>query len=185
MDGSFGLASVRIVILYILFSDLLTTLNRFGAYFDPIQVYMTANDPMELAQLKLLNCQGPLPIPEMSQDGILACLSACFALEFDLSVPSTRRIKNTRVERHLRRCLDHTGSHRLDCFLTVAGSEPYLEQAAAELMQLNEKTTARLLVEHQDLGCVKLGLMWARDTAFEKFEPRIRLWWVLGNQRSS
>jgi hypothetical protein len=89
MDGSFGPASVRLIIFVYLFSALLTTLNSFGAlaYYDPMQVDMIANDLIALAQLKLPDCKGPLPIPEMSQDGILACLSARFALEFDLSGP--------------------------------------------------------------------------------------------------
>jgi hypothetical protein len=100
-----------------------------------MQVDVTANDLIALAQLKLPDCKGPLPIPEMSQDAILACLSARFGWGLTSLAPSTRRIENTQVKRHLRWCLEYTGSHRF-VFLTVTASEPYLAQATAEPIQL-------------------------------------------------
>jgi len=41
----------------------------------------------------------------MSQEAIFACLSVRFGLEFDLSVPNTRAVQVTQVERHLQLCL--------------------------------------------------------------------------------
>jgi hypothetical protein len=136
-----------------------------------------------LAQVKLLDRDHIDPY-EMSQEAILACLSVRFGLEFDLSVPNTRAVQITQVERHLRLCL--AASPGLDCLLTAAGSEPYLAKAAAELIHLSQKTSAQHLVSHGELNCIDRGqrgelvasllIMQARDDAYWTNDPPRHDW---------
>ena len=55
LDGSSGPASVRFLISYISFSDLLTTISSLGAHYDALQTGKSEG-LMCLAQMKLLNC---------------------------------------------------------------------------------------------------------------------------------
>ena len=166
---------------YISFSDSLTAVTSLGAHYDALQTEKS-NGLMNLAQMKLTNCDPSRPITKsrLTSAGILACLSVRFALEFDLSCPSTRLVQATQVERHMRICL--AASPGLDCLLTVAGSEPFLAKAAEELIKISQQSPASLLRHHNELNCIDRGqrgelvalllLMQARDMASEKASSR-------------
>jgi len=157
----------------------ITAVGSLGAHYDALQTEKSEG-LMNLAQMKLTNCNGPITKSELTSAGILACLSVRFALEFDLSCPSTRSVQATQVERHMRICL--AASPGLDCLLTVAGSEPFLAKAAEELIKLSEQSPAELLKQHKELNCIDRGqrgelvalllLMQARDIASEKASSR-------------
>jgi hypothetical protein len=157
---------------FISFSGSLTAASSFGSHYDALQTDKSEG-LMRLAQMKLLHCDGPISKSKLNSAGILACLSVRFALEFDLSCPSTRSVQATQVERHLRICL--AASPGLDCLLTVAGSEPFLAKAAEEILDLSGKSAAELLAHHKELNCIDRGqrgelvalllIMQARDMA--------------------
>jgi hypothetical protein len=155
-----------------LVSHSLTTLTRFGAYYDAIPKE-DSEKLLLLAKTKLLNCDEHISKSSLTPEGILACLSVRFALEFDLSSPSTKLVQATQVERHLQICL--AASPGLDTLLTVAGSEPNLAKAATQLINLSGQSAARLLAWHKELNCIDRGqrgelvalllVMQARDIA--------------------
>jgi len=136
--------------------------------------------------MKLLHYDGPITESKLKSGGILACLSVRFALEFDLSCPTTRSVQATQVERHLRICLG--ASPGLDCLLTVAGSEPFLAKAAEEILDLSGKSAADLLLHHKELNCIDRGqrgelvalllVMQARDMATKKDKTSSGRGWI-------
>lgn len=141
---------------------------------------------MRLAWMKLLNYDGPITGDKLKSAGILACLSVCFALEFDLSCLSTRLVQATQVEWHLWICL--VASPGLDSLLTVSGSEPFLAKAAEEILALSKKSATELLSHHKELNCIDHGqcgelvalllLMQAHNMATKKDKASSDRGWV-------
>ncbi len=85
---------------------------------------------MVLAKVKLLD--GLSSLNEDNRSGSLACLSVRFVLEFNQG-GTAGDIARTQVERHMRLCLAATAGR--ETFITLAGSEPLLAEAAYELVK--------------------------------------------------
>jgi hypothetical protein len=107
---------------------------------------------MDLAKAKLLD--GPIVLEEINRAGSLACLSVRFALEFNMD-GTAGNVARTQVERHMRLCLAATTER--ETFVTLAGSEPLLAEAAYELMEGTHSNPVRSLANHSDLYCVDRG----------------------------
>ncbi len=107
---------------------------------------------MDLAKVKLLD--GPSSLNEDNRSGSLACLSVRFALEFTQG-GTAGDVARTQVERHMRLCLAATAGR--ETFVTLAGSEPFLAEAAYELMKMTQSNPVRHLANHSDLNCVDRG----------------------------
>lgn len=83
----------------------------------------------------------------------LACLSIHFALEFNPADKSGWEMAHTQIEQHMRLCVAATaGFERL---VTMAGSEPYLAEAAQELM--SGVGAVRCLAKNSSLSCIDHG----------------------------
>ncbi|KIL59036.1 hypothetical protein M378DRAFT_284568 [Amanita muscaria Koide BX008] len=149
--------------------DWMSHLGRplFGSYYDRLKDEQAV---LHFAKNKLLIGQSTLDAS--NAPGVLACLSVRFGLEFNEDVFSSR-VARTQVERHMRLCIGATtGFERL---VTLAGSEPFLAEAAYELMRFIPDTPVRCLASHSDLNCVDRGrrgelvaaliIMQARDAA--------------------
>ena len=135
-------------ISFIQLPDSLTASSSFAADYDS---RARANDLMTFAKRKLL-CSAE----NMTPEGILACLSVRFALELDLSVPGSRSIADTQIAQHLRLCSGATPG--FDHLFTFAGSEPFLAEAAAELIcQHSSGTAVKLLATHPHLNFIDCG----------------------------
>jgi hypothetical protein len=106
---------------------------------------------MHLAKSKLLD--GPIKLDDVKGLGSLACLSVRFALDFDLADKCGRDVSLSLVERHMRLCV--AASIGFEKVITMAGSEPYLAEAARELM--SDFGAARLLAENSSLNWIDLG----------------------------
>jgi uncharacterized protein YwbE len=135
----------------------------------------------DFARQKLLDGGPGLKQGDMS--GSLACLSVRFSLEFNEDL-SSRDVACKQVERHMRLCLAATtGFERL---ITLAGSEPFLAEVAAQLMHNSGATPVRYLANHSDLHCVDRGrrgelvaamiIMQARDAAVAARAPQRQRW---------
>ena len=107
---------------------------------------------MEFAKRKLLN--GPAVLAKDNRPGSLACLCVRFALEFDVD-ETARDVACAQVERHMRILVAAT--FEFEEFVTVAGSEPLLAEAAYELMEESKTNAVRHLVDHPSLHCVERG----------------------------
>jgi hypothetical protein len=107
---------------------------------------------MDLAKAKLLD--GPIVLEAMNRAGSLACLSVRFALDFNMD-GTAGDVARTQVERHMRLCLAATTER--ETFVTLAGSEPLLAEAAYELMKGTQSNPVRHLASHSDLYCVDRG----------------------------
>jgi uncharacterized protein YwbE len=140
----------------------------------------------EFAKQKLLD--GGSELKQGDGPGSLACLSVRFALEFDAD-SSSRDVACKQVERHMRLCLaSTTGFERL---IMLAGSEPFLAEAASQIMRLSGVNPVHHLANHSDLHCVDRGrrgelvaaliIMQARDAAVAAPLPRHRKRWVFVN----
>ncbi|KAF8264913.1 hypothetical protein EI94DRAFT_409046 [Lactarius quietus] len=130
--------------------------------------------PLRLAKKKLLD--GPTKLNDEKGLGSLACLSVRFALDFDLADKSGRDVSLTLIERHMRLCVAATtGFEKL---VTTAASEPFLAEAARELMlSFAPFGAVRLLAENPSLSnIIRVGgqhgeliaaliIMRARDAA--------------------
>ena len=110
-----------------------------------------SDELMRFAKARLLD--GPTQLDDLKGLGSLACLSARFALEFDLADKSGRDVALTLVEHHMRLCV--AASIGFEKVITKAGSEPYLAEAARELM--SDVGAVRLLAENSSLGYIDLG----------------------------
>lgn len=152
MGGSSGPPNVRFSISITPLKDSLTTLGRFAADYDSSKTISSspAPDILCFAQQKLL-CAAP-DTRNMPSEGILACLSVLFALEFDPSTPDAYYIETTLVERHLRHCLG--ASHGFESLRTAAGSEPFVAKAAAELIRGSGSTSVEHLEYHEYRRCI-------------------------------
>jgi hypothetical protein len=106
---------------------------------------------MDFVKSKLLD--GPTRIIDMKGVGSLACLSVRFALDFDLADKLGQDVALTLVKHHMRLCVAATGN--FEKVMTMAGSEPYLAEAARELM--SRVGAVRLLAENSYLSCIDLG----------------------------
>ncbi len=129
-------------------SSLLPTSTRFASIYE----YVSDQELMDLAKVKLLD--GPSSLNEDNRSGSLACLSVRFALEFNHD-GTAGDIARTQVERHMRLCLAATAGR--ETFITLAGSEPLLAEAAYELMKMAHSNPVRHLANHSDLHCVDRG----------------------------
>ena len=175
MDMSSGPATVRICVLP-LFIISSAHYHRFGSRYDAV---VKESQPkaeqlvslMKFAKQKILDGQGALPKDD--GHGALACLSIRFGLDINLSDLHGREVAHTQIERHMRLCLEATtGFERL---VTLAGSEPYLAEAAQELMFDSGANPVWHLARNSSLSCVDRGqrgelvamliIMHARDTA--------------------
>jgi hypothetical protein len=109
---------------------------------------------MDFAKGKLLD--GPTMLSQTQNDrsGSLACLSVRFSLEFNMDGTASDVIR-TQVERHMRLCLAATAGR--EKFITLAGSEPLLAEAAYELMNRTSWSPVQHLAHHSDLNCVDRG----------------------------
>ena len=139
MDGSSGPPNARFSISIIPLKDSLTTLSSFAADYDSSKTISFAPDVSCFAQQKLL-CAAPSAY-NMPSEGILACLSVLFALEFDTSTPDAYYMETALVARHLRLCLRASGG--FESLRTAAGSGPFVTKAATELIRGNETTLGR------------------------------------------
>ncbi len=84
----------------------------------------------------------------------LACLSVRFALDFNADA-TARDVSIIQVERHMRLCLAATAGQ--ERFVTIAGSEPLLAEAAYQLVQESNASPVRHLANHVDVNCVNHG----------------------------
>ena len=145
------------------------TTCRFGALHDVLH-WQYRKELILFAKEKLLNGRSTLHYE--NRPGSLACLSVRFALEFNADSIS-RDVTRKQVEGHMRLCLAATtGFGRL---ITLAGSEPFLAEAAWQLMRDRSETPVRRLAKHSDLHCIDRGrrgelvaallVMQARDVA--------------------
>ena len=132
-------------------SSLLPTSSRFAAIYDAHD--FRDDDPIDLAKAKLLN--GKSYLNPTNRPGSLACLSVRFALEFNMEAAGN--VARTQVERHMRLCLAATATTERETFVTLAGSEPLLAEAAYELMKGTQLNPVRHLASHSDLDCVDRG----------------------------
>ena len=107
---------------------------------------------MDLAKTKLLDAKPYLD--PTNGPGSLACLSVRFALEFNMD-GTAGNVARTQVERHMRLCLAATTER--ETFVTLAGSEPLLAEAAYELMRGTQLNPVRYLASHSDLNCMDRG----------------------------
>jgi hypothetical protein len=107
---------------------------------------------MSLAKWELLDRLSY--VPKGDQPGSLACLSVRFALEFNAD-EAARDVACTQVERHMRLCV--AGNAGSEKFITSAGSEPLLAEAAYEVMERNGTSAVRHLADHSDLHCIERG----------------------------
>jgi hypothetical protein len=133
-------------------SNLLPTSNRFGSRWDAME-HKYENVLMDFAKGKLLD--GPTVLLKNNSSGFLACLSVRFALEFNMMDGTASDIACTQVERHMRLCLAATAGR--ERFVTLAGSEPLLAEAAYEIMNNTRSSPVRHLAHHSDLNCVDRG----------------------------
>ncbi len=134
-----------------LMSSLLPISSRFAAIYDADD-YKSEIDLMDLAKAKLLD--GPIVLEAINRAGSLACLSVRFALEFNMD-GTAGDVARTQVERHMRLCLAATTER--ETFVTLAGSEPLLAEAAYELMKGTQSNPVQYLANHPDLYCVDRG----------------------------
>jgi hypothetical protein len=131
------------------------------------------NQVMIFAKQKLLNNK-----PNLLEDkaGSLACLCVRFALEFGTNPNErTRATLHKQIERHMRLCIAATTG--FEEFVTIAGSEPLLAEAAFELTRASKVNPVRHLANHSDLYCVDRGrrgelvaaliIMQARDMSLQ------------------
>jgi hypothetical protein len=125
--------------------------SRFGSRWDAMD---DKNETvlMDFAKGKLLD--GPNELFKDDRSGSLACLSVRFALEF-VADGTAGDVVCTQVERHMRLCLAATAGR--EKFVTLAGSEPLLAEAAYELMKNIESNPVHHLAHHSDLNCVDRG----------------------------
>ena len=125
--------------------------SRFGTRYDAMH---DKNEEvlMDFAKGKLLD--GPSQLSKDDRSGSLACLSVRFALEFDADGTASD-VACTQVERHMRLCLAATAGR--EKFVTLAGSEPLLAEAAYELMKGTKSNPVHYLAHHSDLNCVDRG----------------------------
>ncbi len=107
-------------------SSLLPTSSRFASIYE----YVSDKELMVLAKVKLLD--GLSSLNEDNRSGSLACFSVRFVLEFNQG-GTAGDIARTQVERHMRLCLAATAGR--ETFITLAGSEPLLAEAAYELVK--------------------------------------------------
>ena len=134
-------------------SCLLTTLIRFGSYWDKLGWELKGGpEIMDFAKQKLL-C-GSNELEAQNRAGSLACLSTRFALEFNMD-GTARDVTRTLVERHMRLCIAATAG--LEKMITIAGSEPLLAEAAYELMNGTGTNAVCHLAMHSDLNCIDRG----------------------------
>jgi hypothetical protein len=112
-----------------------------------------SRDLMDFAKRKLLD--GGTILNDSKGQGTLACLSVRFALEFDLTDRYGREVVQTQIERHMRLCV--TATANFEKLITIAGSEPFLAEAARELMFRSNFGAARLLAENSSLSCIDRG----------------------------
>ena len=129
-------------------SGSLSTSSRFGSRWDAMN---DRNETvlMDFAKGKLLD--GPTTLLEKDRSGSLACLSVRFALEFNME-GTAGDIVCTQVERHMRLCLAATAGP--EKFITLAGSEPILAEAAHELMKRSQSIPVHRSAHRSDLNCV-------------------------------
>jgi hypothetical protein len=132
-------------------SGLLSISIRFGSHWDALEP-QTDTVLVEFAKRKLLN--GPYVLAKDNWHGSLACLCVRFALEFDVD-ETARDVACAQVERHMRICIAAT--FEFEEFVTVAGSEPLLAEAAYELMEESKTNAVRHLADHPSLHCVERG----------------------------
>ncbi|KAF8260133.1 hypothetical protein EI94DRAFT_1812105 [Lactarius quietus] len=128
-----------------------------------------APDLMKMAKSKLLDGTDKLDSTEGL--GSLACLAVRFALEFDLSKKLGQEVARTQIERHMRLCV--AASTGLERLITIAGSEPFLAEAARDLM--SHAGAVWHLANNSSISCVDRGqrgemvaallIMHARDVA--------------------
>jgi hypothetical protein len=131
------------------------------------------NQIIRFAKQKLLNSNS-----ESLEDkaGSLACLCMRFALEFGTKPNArSRDIIRKQIERHMRLCIAATTG--FEEFVTIAGSEPLLAEAAFELTHDSNVNPVHHLASHSDLYCVDRGrrgelvaaliIMQARDMALQ------------------
>ncbi|KAH9977426.1 hypothetical protein BJV74DRAFT_156499 [Russula compacta] len=124
----------------------------FAAIYDAHE--FRDNYPMELAKTKLLNTNNTAYLDPKNGPGSLACLSVRFALEFNMD-GTAGDVARAQVERHMRLCLMATTER--ETFVTLAGSEPLLAEAAYELMKGTQSNPVHHLANHSDLNCVDRG----------------------------
>jgi hypothetical protein len=155
--------------------DSLPTLCRFGSHYDVLRERGRENWLLYFAKQKLLDGKSKL-LPAADEPGSLACLCVRFALEFDINPNErSRAIIHKQIERHMRLCIAATTG--FDVYVTIAGSEPLLAEAAFELIRGSEVSSVRHLANHSDLNCVDRGrrgelvaaliIMQARDISLQ------------------
>ncbi|KAF8264914.1 hypothetical protein EI94DRAFT_1805150 [Lactarius quietus] len=110
-----------------------------------------APDLMKMAKSKLLDGTDKLDSTEGL--GSLACLAVRFALEFDLSKKLGQEVARTQIERHMRLCV--AASTGLERLITIAGSEPFLAEAARDLM--SHAGAVWHLANNSSISCVDRG----------------------------
>lgn len=133
---------------------------------------------MLFAKAKLLD--GRTELKDGNDLGTLACLCVRFALDFDLADEYGRKMAQTQIERHMRICITATAG--LDKLITIAGSEPFLAEAACELISRSRIGAVRHLAKNSNLNCIDRGqrgeqvaallIMGARDAAFTRTKSR-------------
>ena len=131
-------------------------MKRFGSQYDALIVNEEASaynslQLQKFAKAQLLN--GPTYLNDIKGLGTLACLTVRFALELDFRDNSGREVALTLIKHHMLLCV--AASPGFDKFITAAGSEPYLAEAARELMW--DAGAAQLLAENSNLSCVDCG----------------------------
>lgn len=135
-------------------SNSLSTSNRFGSRWNVLSLGKRNElELMDFAKLKLLD--GSSVLKPMDSSGSLACLSVRFALEFNPTEKNTSDVLCKQVEHHMRLCLAVTAGW--EKFITLAGSEPLLAEAAYELVNRSESNPMWHLDKHSDLNCVDRG----------------------------
>ncbi|KAK2460395.1 hypothetical protein APHAL10511_007560 [Amanita phalloides] len=133
----------------------------FGTRYAALKV----DDDLEsFAKGKLLNGRFDLLNKELPKEGIMACLSVRFALEFNIDRAGSE-VACTQVERHMRLCLGPTRG--LERLITISA---------------DRQDPARHLATHVDLNCIDLGkrgemvaaliIMQARDKAARDHQRR-------------
>ncbi|KAH9990646.1 hypothetical protein BJV74DRAFT_920614 [Russula compacta] len=140
----------KIMLNWVVGMDWMCHLGRplFAAMYDA-DSFWDELELMDLVKAKLHN--GPPVLDPKNWPGSLACLSVRFALEFNMDAPGSD-IARTQVERHMRLCLAATPE-----FITLAGSEPLLAEAAYELMERTRLNPVRHLASNSFLNCVDRG----------------------------
>jgi hypothetical protein len=133
--------------------DWMSHLGRplFGSHWDAMEP-QRETVLLDIARWKLLN--GPTHLAKNNRPGSLACLCVRFALEFDVD-GTALDVACAQVERHMRICVAAT--YEFETFITVAGSEPLLAEAAYELMKESKTNAVCHLADHPDLHCVERG----------------------------